>query len=529
MARVSCLRHVVRMIRCVTVEPVLFLFMFASSLTFSAFLAMTYDKSCLSLYNDTVCREWNANKTIARNHSADTDRIQHEASAWIMRSNIAITIPATASLLLFLGSWGDRVGRRLPLLVPCVASIVYSVGNILNSYHMHWPLAYTLIGPVFSGLGGSYLAVLMAGYTYLTHLADGGSRMMRVGVAESAVFLSSTVSVFVSGLLVDRLGYVPTFGIALGCQTVALLYVLLVLPEIKTEDQMSSVNVTGRSGVTCCPGAFLSPLRHMWNFLRAPRAIRVKVHLALFIVVLDILQLCTTGEGDILLLYLKRSPRNWSYTAYGYFKGAENFTRGAAVLLLLPLLKKMASPRDTTLIMAGLVSKIAGLILLGLAKESWTIFLVVAVACLQGFPSAGLRSLMAGMVLKEEQGRLFGVVASTESVVSLTATLMFNGLYPLTLGLYDGLSFQLAAAFVFLSLLIVLFQHADRRRTELSFERLPDVPPSDVSSSNRSSQADSDNSLQLNAGEPSRDADNLASKTGIAEDISHPRTSSDQM
>ena len=71
---------------------------------------------------------------------------------------------------------------------------------------------------VVSGLGGSYLAILMAAYTYLTHMSDTGSRMMRVGVAESAVFLSSTISVFVSGRLVDSLGFVPVFGIALGCQ-----------------------------------------------------------------------------------------------------------------------------------------------------------------------------------------------------------------------------------------------------------------------------------------------------------------------
>ena len=83
---------------------------------------------------------------------------------------------------------------------------------------------------------------------------------------------------------------------------------------------------------------------------------------------------CCTGENDILLLYLKRSPRSWSFTTYGYYKGSENFSRGLAVLLFLPLLKKIPL-RDTTLILAGLVSKAAGLTLLGLARQTWTIFL----------------------------------------------------------------------------------------------------------------------------------------------------------
>lgn len=83
-----------------------------------------------------------------------------------------------------------------------------------------------------------------------------------------------------------------------------------------------------------------------------------------------------------MLLYLKHVPRNWSYTNYGYYKGAENFTRGAAVLILLPLLKHYTSFRDTTLIMAGLMSKIIAMVLLGLAQSTWAIFLGKLCLCL---------------------------------------------------------------------------------------------------------------------------------------------------
>ncbi|XP_070178969.1 proton-coupled folate transporter-like [Littorina saxatilis] len=459
----SCCQPVLSVIRSVTVEPVLFLFMFASSLTFSAFLAVTYDKSCLLLHNATFCDELN-NDTFAKGHKHEEDLVQQESSAWIMRGNIAITVPATLCLLLWLGSLGDRVGRRAPLVVPCVAAIVYSVSNIVNAAFLSWSPALMLPGQVVSGLGGSYLAVLMACYTYLTHLSEeSGTGMARVGVAEGAVFLSSTVSVVVAGRMVDVLGYVPVFGVALACQVLALGYTVFLLPNIKARERTQSD--TGSN--SCC----LSSARDMWTFFTTARAARVKVHLVLFIVVLDILQLCTTGEGDILLLYLKRSPRSWSYTTYGYFKGSENFTRGAAVLLLLPLFKKKTSVRDTTLILAGLVSKMAALVLLGLAKETWAIFLVVGVACLQGFPSAGLRSLMASLVETEEQGRLFGVVAATESVVTFVSTLVFNGLYPLTLDLYDGLCFQLAAGLVFLCVIVIVCQHIDLTRRDMTLTR----------------------------------------------------------
>ena len=51
-------------------------------------------------------------------------------------------------------------------------------------------------------------------------------------------------------------------------------------------------------------------------------------------------------------------------------------------------------------------------------------------------------------------GRLFGLVAASESVVTFLTTLLFNGLYPLTLPFYDGFCFQLAAGLVLVCLLV---------------------------------------------------------------------------
>ena len=51
-------------------------------------------------------------------------------------------------------------------------------------------------------------------------------------------------------------------------------------------------------------------------------------------------------------------------------------------------------------------------------------------------------------------GRLFGLVAASESVVTFLTTLLFNGLYPLTLSFYDGFCFQLAAVLVLVCLLV---------------------------------------------------------------------------
>ncbi|PVD36316.1 hypothetical protein C0Q70_03295 [Pomacea canaliculata] len=450
-------------VRAVTVEPVLLLFMFASFLTFAAFMPLAYDKSCLFLFNTSQCSEL-SNYTFAKLHKDLEDEVQTLSSYWTMMSNVVMTIPATLTLLLLIGPLGDRFGRRLPVVVPCLGGALYSVSNIVNSVYMDWWPHYLMIGPVLSGLGGSYLAMLMACYTYLTHLSEPDSRMKRVGVAEASTYIAGAVSVFVSGLLVDTLGYAPVFGIALACQSAALAYAIFFLPDIRPERGHPDPNERSDAGRSCCQVTCLNPLRDMWAFLSAQRDFFDKVHLILFIVVLDILQLATTGENDVLYLFLVRSPRSFSKTKYGYFSGAQNFTRAVAVLLLLPLLKTFTQLRDTTLIMAGIVSKVAGLVVLGLAKEQWLVFIVVALGALQGFPSAGLRASMANFVNKGEQGRLFSVVAATEGVVTLVSTLLFNSLYPASLSFHDGLCFHVAAVLVAACFFLVCWQHFDLKR-----------------------------------------------------------------
>lgn len=81
-----------------------------------------------------------------------------------------------------------------------------------------------------------------------------------------------------------------------------------------------------------------------------------------------------TGQMDTLLLFVSHSPLSWSYSLYGYLQGLHNGLRGLLLISLLPLLKKVGF-RDSTLVLTGLVSKVAGLVLLGLSSKTWMVFL----------------------------------------------------------------------------------------------------------------------------------------------------------
>ncbi|RUS72840.1 hypothetical protein EGW08_019405 [Elysia chlorotica] len=420
-----------RLRQLVTVEPLVFFYMFGVFLQFTAFLSMTYDKTCLMLYNSTFCIDMD-NRSFQEEHKTEQDNIQSEASYWLIVTNVAMTVPAILSVFFFMGPWGDKVDRKLPLLFPCVGAFFYSLSNIVNAQFMSWPIPILMPGLILNGLCGGYATMLMAAYSYITHISKESNRMVRVGVVGAVIYMAATASVFISGLLVQLIGHVNVFVLVSGCMGKSFKL---------------GINILNKSW---CDKFVLSTVRDTWAFIKRPRAANQKLLLALEITILNIVHMCTTGEGDILFLYLKRSPRSFTRAQYGYFKGSENFTRSLALVTLLPLLKRKLGFRDSTIIIIGLIFKTGTLLTLGLAESLLVVFLVVLLSLL-------LIINNNNRYCQSNSGRLFAVVAATQSCVTLATTFIFNGWYPSTLAYFDGTLFMFAAGMCVVAIGIALF------------------------------------------------------------------------
>ncbi|XP_033735721.1 proton-coupled folate transporter-like [Pecten maximus] len=439
--------QVTGLLRQTTVEPILFLYMFATFLEFPVSQDLIYTRVCLEKFaNVTYICDNLSNKTLKE----ELESVQKEASSWIMYHNVAYTVPAVVSVTLFLGPWGDRLGRKYPMMLTIIGNMLLTVCNLVVSSHTNISIKYILIGKIINGMTGGFIGLMMSVYSYIGHVSSAKNRTSRVGVAEAMIFLSGTAGVLISGIIIDKTSFNFVFSFICVMQFLALLYAVFVLENLGPSEEQTNTSICSYTRLFC---------KDSWICVSKHRPCNMFVYLAMEIFVLVILMICTSGENDILLLYTKLPQFDWSQTRYGFFKAGENFGRGLAVLTLLPLLRYKFNARDTVLILMGLVSKGTGLILLGLASQSWQLYLVPVISVLQGFPSAGLRSSLSGLMDTNEQGRLFGLVASAESIASLIATLLFNSLYSATLKLYHGSSFLLASGFVGIAFIIIMSLH----------------------------------------------------------------------
>lgn len=115
--------------RKITVEPTMFLYMLAFQLTSVIEQALFINKACRVNHNYTaeIC------DNLTKYDDIKTE-VQLTVSLFHQWNNIAGHV-VPIIIALFLGSWSDRRGRKLPLLLGLTGKLIYSISIIFNVYN----------------------------------------------------------------------------------------------------------------------------------------------------------------------------------------------------------------------------------------------------------------------------------------------------------------------------------------------------------------------------------------------------------
>ncbi|XP_064623139.1 proton-coupled folate transporter-like isoform X2 [Lineus longissimus] len=435
----------------VTVEPVLFLYMLATWLSFPTLQGLLFQKVCLAKYNNSgLCDHINDG-----NHTTQEDIVQSTTSSYMLYSTVCLTLPSIVTAT-FIGSWSDKFSHKIPIILPSIGAILGAVNYIISSLYIELPIGLVLLSSVLSGLFGGFVTCILTVFSYVTTLTGTRTRTYRVSIVESMSFLGGTAGLFMSGVLLDNYGFPVVFGVILIIHVLVILYTLIWVKDIQTETAVS------RGDSSCC--SYLFNLEHVRQYIKCVvkrREDNSRRNMWLVMTSLFIGFLCFSGIKDISYLYVKRSPLSWSRTIYGYYQG---FQMGLTAVLLIvgaPILKMVFHVHDTTLILMGIVSTIASQILYAFSTKLWMVFLVPVLGIFHGFQSASSRALVSTFVERGEQGKLFAFVGSAESLTTLFASLIFNSIYGPSLNFFPGFCFILSAALMCICVTLIIYVRFD--------------------------------------------------------------------
>jgi DHA1 family tetracycline resistance protein-like MFS transporter len=298
-----------------------------------------------------------------------------------------------------LGNLSDKYGRRPVLLFSLFGfGIDYIFLALAPSY------GWLFIGRIIAGITGSSFTTAAA---YIADISTAETRAKNFGMIGAAFGLGFIIGPVLGGLISHFGDRMPFYAAA----TLALInwaYGYFVLPE--------SLSVENRRQFNWKKANPVSSLLKLKKFPAIGGLI-----LSMFFV----------------YIAAHAVMSNWSYFTIHRFQwdkktvGISLGVVGVLVGLVQAGLTRVINPKigNEKSVYSGLALYAIGMLLFGLANQSWMMFVFLVPYCLGGIAQPAIQAIMSGKVPPNEQGELQGTLTSVMSLSSIIGPLVMNNLF----------------------------------------------------------------------------------------------------
>ena len=298
-----------------------------------------------------------------------------------------------------LGNLSDKYGRRRVLLISLFGfGVDYIFMALAPTY------GWLFVGRVIAGITGSSFTTAAA---YIADISTPDNRAKNFGMIGAAFGLGFIIGPLMGGVI-SRLGERVPFYAAAGLALLNWAYGFFVLPEsLKPENRRAF------------QWKRANPVGSLTQLMKIPSVVPLIV--------------------SILLLYTAAHAvmSNWSYFTMHRFNWTES-TVGISLAVVGVLvgfvqagLTRIVNPKigSEKSLYYGLALYSIGMLLFGLANQSWMMFVFLVPYCLGGIAQPALQAVMAGRVPPNAQGELQGAITSTMSLSAIIGPFVMNNLF----------------------------------------------------------------------------------------------------
>lgn len=298
-----------------------------------------------------------------------------------------------------IGNLSDKYGRRPVLLFSLFGfGVDYLFLALAPTY------GWLFVGRIIAGITG---ASMTTGAAYIADVSTSENRAKNFGMIGAAFGLGFIIGPMIGGLLGGLGPRVPFYAAA----ALALLnwtYGYFVLPESLPKEN-----------------------RRPFEWKRA-NPVGALMHLRKYPAI--------TGLAlSIFLVYVAAHAimSNWSYFTMYRFNWDEKMVGislavvGVLVATVQGGLTRVINPRfgNERSLYFGLAFYSIGMLLFGIANQSWMMFAFLIPYCLGGIAQPALQAVMAGHVPANVQGELQGTITSLMSFAAIIGPLLMNNLF----------------------------------------------------------------------------------------------------
>lgn len=434
-----------------TIEPVMFLHAASMSMIFLIAQSLKVYKVCRGTFGHPieVCLNLRENRTLE-------EESQRVASDLGMYWAIIQTVPSTI-LTIFLGTWSDTYGRKIPMLIPLAGAALSGVVLIIASQFEELPAEFLLLSPALAGLSGGMTTLIVAVFSYISDVSNEKSRTVRMGFVTGLWFLGSPVGSALAGVLIKNTNYVTVFSLGTSILVVCFSYVYFRVKDNIQKPEATSKSSMWEALCSCsnCKESFTTTLKR--------RPDHKRTHLWVLIFCMCALFLPMIGEGNVRYLYT-RYKFNWQDDMYSYYVASQMATGAFVVIIILPIMNKKLKMNDVDIALLALFARIINELIVAFSSAGWMMFLS-SVTLFGECAGPPLRSLMTKCVDHNEVGKMFTMLAVVESGIPIISGVMYSQVYNATMGIHCcGISFLVTVVVYIMVLMVLLWLRHDTKK-----------------------------------------------------------------
>ncbi|XP_067013290.1 probable peptidoglycan muropeptide transporter SLC46 isoform X1 [Anabrus simplex] len=456
------------MITHITVEPIGALYIMPSVLASLATQNLNLEKACyVNLkYGDEVCQALTARKTA--NYKAEETKVQQLVAGMIMWKTI-VQSALPSILMLFLGSWSDRRGRRKPLmLMPIVGEFLTSIGLIFCTYFFYeLPMEVAgVVEALFPALTGGWFIMFMAVYSYIGDITTVKMRTVRIGFVSLCNHIGVPIGMALSGILYVKIGFYGIFSIAAVLYTIIFCYTMFRIQEERKP--LSVEEKKKREQQKCWRFHELVDLKHVAETFRVvfkndkhDRRRRVIMLMVCCMVIIGPL------HGEIAVMYLFTRYRfNWNEVDFSMFSTYSMITNLIGTMVSVGLFSHVLKIDDALIGVMSCTSKILSCFVYAFSTTDWMIYMAPIVEILNGTSFIAMRSIISKLVPPDELGKVNSLFGVCEALMPLVYGPMYSAVYAATMHTVPGAFFLLGGALTMPAVLMFFWMYMVHKREE---------------------------------------------------------------
>lgn len=298
-----------------------------------------------------------------------------------------------------LGGLSDRFGRRPILLLS-----LFGLG-LDYIFHAFAPsIAWLFVGRIIAGIMGASFSTATA---YIADISSPEKRAQNFGLIGAAFGLGFIIGPVIGGIS-SKWGTNVPFLIAAGLTLLNVIYGYFVLPESLSKDNRRAFEWKRAN-----------PISSLKNLRKYPVVSGLVISLVLTFIASHAVQ----SNWSFYTMY----KFNWTAEIVGYSLAVVGvlvaFVQGFLIRKIIPRLGQVKS------IYLGMSFSTLGLLLFGLASESWMMFAFLIPYCLGGIAGPSIQGVISSQVPANEQGELQGALTSLMSLCGVFGPLVMTNLF----------------------------------------------------------------------------------------------------